>query len=87
MPALLIMTVTLYIEPKCSNGGLRYCSVQAPNAQEAALWYTAPEPVLSWSVLLAVMSVQVQSEYGIAPPPPPKPTGAVPRRRGANARR
>lgn len=27
--------------------------------------------------------LQVQSEYGVAPPPPPKPAGAVPRRRGA----
>lgn len=28
--------------------------------------------------------LQVQSEYGVAPPPPPgQPAGAVPRRRGA----
>lgn len=31
--------------------------------------------------------LQVQSEYGVAPPPPPKPAGAVPRKRGANVRR
>lgn len=31
--------------------------------------------------------LQVQSEYGVAPPPPPQPQGAVPRRRGASVRR